>query len=173
MKQKIDRKRAWRYLLPWALTLLWMGLIFAFSAQDAESSSQFSGQTAFGAAFWFWPGFSSLSAEEQAIWVENAQFLVRKTAHFLVYAGLGVLLCWDFSRLNQPCSRKIGLAWAIGTAYAASDEIHQLFVPGRSGQLRDVLLDSTGVLIGLLSALALSFLYKKAAAKAAAKRIQK
>lgn len=64
------------------VTFLWMGLIFAFSAQDASGSSQLSGQTAFHAAFWFWPGFSGLSAESQAVWVESVQFLVRKAAHF-------------------------------------------------------------------------------------------
>ena len=47
---------------------------------------------------------------------------------------------------------KAGWAWVVGTLYAASDEIHQLFVPGRSGQLRDVLLDSAGVAAGILLA---------------------
>ena len=41
------------------------------------------------------------------------------------------------------------IPWFIGTIYAATDEIHQLFVPGRSGQISDVCLDSIGVLIGV------------------------
>ena len=65
---------------------------------------------------------------------------------------------------------KAGWAWVVGTLYAASDEIHQLFVPGRSGQLRDVLLDSDGVAAGILLAWAVGLLYQKAAAYAAARR---
>lgn len=41
------------------------------------------------------------------------------------------------------------LPWLIAALYAASDEIHQLFVPGRSGQLSDVILDSAGALAGV------------------------
>ena len=65
---------------------------------------------------------------------------------------------------------KAGWAWVVGTLYAASDEIHQLFVPGRSGQLRDVLLDSAGVAAGILLAWAVGLLYQNAAAYAAARR---
>ena len=155
------------------VTFLWMGLIFAFSAQDASGSSQLSGQTAFHAAFWFWPGFSGLSAESQAVWVESVQFLVRKAAHFFVYTVLGILLYWDFIPSCGSVRKKVGWVWAAGTAYAVSDEIHQLFVPGRSGQVRDVLLDSVGVAAGILLSWAMEILYKKAAAYAAAKRSEK
>ena len=170
LNQKSNRKGIFRRLLPWALTLLWMGLIFAFSSQNADQSSHLSGQTAFHTAFWFWPGFSELSAEEQAVWVENAQFLVRKTAHFLVYAVLGVLLYWSASIQKQGRRRKVVCAWAVGTVYAISDEIHQLLVPGRSGQLRDVLLDSAGTAAGILLALFAGFLWKKAADYTAARQ---
>ena len=44
-------------------------------------------------------------------------------------------------------------AWLIGTAYAVTDEFHQAFVPGRSCELRDVVIDSCGVLTGVLAAL--------------------
>ncbi|MBR0386198.1 MAG: VanZ family protein, partial [Clostridia bacterium] len=45
-----------------------------------------------------------------------------------------------------------GFAWAGGTFYAALDELHQLLVDGRSGQVRDVGIDSAGVLTGVLAA---------------------
>ena len=41
-------------------------------------------------------------------------------------------------------------AWALATLYAATDEFHQVFVPGRSGKVADVLLDSAGALLGVL-----------------------
>ena len=46
--------------------------------------------------------------------------------------------------------RRIVLPWAIGTIYAVSDEVHQLFVEGRSCEVRDMLLDSAGVAAGVL-----------------------
>ena len=53
------------------------------------------------------------------------------------------------SREKMSISRGIVIPWVITTAYAGTDELHQLFVPGRSGQVSDVLLDSAGALIGL------------------------
>ena len=41
-------------------------------------------------------------------------------------------------------------AWAIATLYAATDELHQIFVPGRTGKVTDILLDSAGALLGVL-----------------------
>ncbi len=169
--KKGSRKGNWRSFLPWALSFLWMGMIFWFSAQDAVASSQLSGRTAFRSALWFWPGFSSLSPEAQAAWVEGMQFWVRKSAHFLVYAGLGFFLRWGFSSFSWRLRKKIGWAWLAGTIYAATDEFHQLFVPGRSGQLRDVLLDSAGVLVGIFVFCALAHLLKKAARHRATKEI--
>ena len=44
---------------------------------------------------------------------------------------------------------KLG-AFLVGAVYAASDEVHQIFIPGRSGEGKDVLLDCVGVLLGIL-----------------------
>jgi VanZ family protein len=43
-----------------------------------------------------------------------------------------------------------GWAFAWATAYAASDEFHQSFVPSRQGQITDLLFDATGAALGLL-----------------------
>jgi hypothetical protein len=69
--------------------------------------------------------------------------VLRKLAHAAEYAVLGLLLV-----------RAIGNAWlavALGIAYAASDELHQHLVPGREGAVLDVLIDSVGVLAGVLA----------------------
>ena len=44
---------------------------------------------------------------------------------------------------------RVLVSFIIGVVYASSDEIHQLFVPGREGAVRDVLIDSTGVITGI------------------------
>ena len=68
--------------------------------------------------------------------------VLRKLAHLTEYAILGALLL-----------RAVGArvpALVAGVAYAVGDEIHQTFVPGRQGSVLDVLIDSAGVVIGIL-----------------------
>ena len=50
------------------------------------------------------------------------------------------------------------IAWGISTAYAATDEFHQIFVPGRAGMLTDVMIDSSGALAGILLAALVGFI---------------
>lgn len=80
--------------------------------------------------------------------------IVRKAAHFSVYFLLGATLkIWHLQIDFKNKWLNTFLPFGIGVLYAVSDEIHQLFVMGRSGQITDVLLDSAGVLIGTLLAL--------------------
>jgi len=74
--------------------------------------------------------------------------VLRKVAHAAEYAVLGFLLLRALGRQ--------AVALAVGIAYAASDELHQHFVPGRLGSPLDVLLDSIGVAAGVVALKALS-----------------
>ncbi|HJA34824.1 MAG TPA: VanZ family protein [Candidatus Mediterraneibacter merdigallinarum] len=56
---------------------------------------------------------------------------------------------------------EIFLPWLTAALYAATDEVHQLFVPGRSGQISDVILDSAGALAGVLVLAAVRKLIKR------------
>ena len=130
-----------------------MAVIFWFSARDADVSTEDSFRAGRIAAELVVPGFRDMTAGEQQAVLESLDHPVRKTAHFLEYAVLGVLLAGGF--LQPECGRdRIRLqgfrAWASGTGYAVSDEFHQLFVPGRACMPADVLLDSAGVLAGTL-----------------------
>ena len=100
----------------------------------------------------------------QAYWKLYAQvdFAVRKTAHFLEYTLLGMLLTL---LLDSYRARWHWLSWAGCTLYAATDEIHQLFVAGRTGKWQDVLLDSSGALAGLLLAMFMLWLIRRRRAK--------
>ena len=69
--------------------------------------------------------------------------VLRKIAHFCEYAVLGLLLV---RAIREP------LALAAGVAYAAGDELHQHFVAGRHAAVRDVVIDSAGVAVGILAA---------------------
>lgn len=135
------------------LTALWMAVIFWFSSKDAASSTEDSYLVGRTAAVLLVPGFRGMSAEEQQAAVESMDHKVRKTAHFFEYTVLGALLAGVFlqpgSRRKERCLQAVR-AWAAGTGYAVSDEVHQMFVPGRACMWTDVMLDSTGVLAGLL-----------------------
>ena len=61
--------------------------------------------------------------------------------------------------------KEMFLPWLIAALYAASDEIHQLFVPGRSGQLSDVILDSAGALEGVAAFTVLCWLINRRKAR--------
>jgi len=78
----------------------------------------------------------------EEVWLE---MLLRKGAHALVYAILGALLARAIQRDGW---RGVALAAAMGVLYAISDEWHQTFVPGRKGNVWDVLLDSAAALAG-------------------------
>ena len=56
--------------------------------------------------------------------------------------------CYAFGSKNLQL--RLLLAWLIAAAYAATDEVHQLFVDGRSGSFVDVCIDSAGAFLGVL-----------------------
>ena len=130
------------------LLVLWMGFIFSMSSENAEKSSNTSGQT-IRVVLSAVPGFEEQPEEVKVNIIEKLQFIVRKSAHFIGYMILGILasgLILYYGNINK----KYLLAFLICVIYAISDEIHQLFVPGRSGQVRDVLIDSAGSLLGII-----------------------
>ena len=156
----MNRKASLRALC-WAAVVLWMALIFFFSSQPAEESSQTSSPFVRAYLSLVHPGFGSLSPEEQFALEEDASFLVRKTAHFSIYAMLGALAYSAVSTALSGSAPRIPLSFLIGALYAVSDEIHQSFVPGRSCELRDMAIDSAGVLLGVLIASGIAALRRK------------
>ena len=97
-------------------------------------------------------GFDNLNDAEKAEVKADLDFFIRKTAHFCIFALLGALLTFAF--MYSDASWLYHGAWPFicGTLYAASDEIHQAFVPGRGPRVTDVILDSAGVLGGIIFA---------------------
>ena len=132
------------------LTVVIMAFIFVQSALTAELSLRESNVIVQWLA-------SFLHAQPEML-----SFLVRKCAHFLEYLVLGCSLfvtVRDLFRLNRW---KGSLAsFVIAAAYAATDELHQMFVAGRSCEARDILIDSCGALTGILIAWLVSFLREK------------
>lgn len=130
------------------LLVAWMGFIFSMSAQNSEVSSNTSGET-IRVVLSLVPEFEEKSKDFQEKVIEDLQFIARKSAHFIAYMILGILSILLFLQFDNINKRpQIALLFCI--AYAISDEIHQFFVPGRACQLRDVIIDSTGSLTGIM-----------------------
>ena len=137
------------------VTVYIMILIFSFSAQTGEVSSGVSKGVSRTIAKLIVSGFSELSEAEKLLKIEALVPIVRKTAHFLVYCALGFFSFVTTRRFFSEGSREFPKKKALlGVCrfcllYAASDEIHQLFVVERSGSPLDVLLDFCGALVGI------------------------
>lgn len=129
--------------------------IFLFSAQSADESSQLSGEFVEIIIKIFIPDYHTLSLLQQQEINEKIGFIIRKTAHFTEFSFLGFFLMLHLSTISH-IFKKIKhktfflfcISWVFGTFYAVTDEIHQSFVSGRYSSIKDVLIDSSGVLFG-------------------------
>lgn len=133
------------------LLLLLYYIIFCFSAQDGETSGGISLKVSgMGVSFWndlMNRGWDKEMLSQLALYLEHP---IRKLAHFTEYGLMGFL---QYSILYCNVQKRkivltVTLIWV--TVSAASDEIHQLFVPGRWGSLSDVILDICGGIFGIL-----------------------
>lgn len=123
-------KRKLTTVLCWIAVVLCMGAIFYFSAQTGDTSQGTSDELAF------------------LLNIPFGSFIVRKGAHFLEFAGLAVLI---FNALHSTCGKfRPCLSFVITAAYAATDEIHQLFVEGRACRFFDWLVDCSGAAAALI-----------------------
>ncbi|MBE6818316.1 MAG: VanZ family protein [Ruminococcaceae bacterium] len=119
--------------LSWVMVAAVCATIFSFSSNAADDSAAQSG--------WLRALF------EQLFGVGFTEFFVRKLAHISEFAALGFLSTFAFCYTLRNAKRfYLGIAFSL--LYAVSDEIHQLYVPGRSGQVRDVFIDLGGILVG-------------------------
>lgn len=133
------------------LTITWMIVIFMFSNSPGDESGETSREVGRLFCKIFVPGYEEMAFEEQEEMALLLDHPIRKLAHFTEYMILGALMVGILQFKEKADYWKRGLiVWGIACLYAVSDEVHQLFVPGRAGALKDVLLDSTGALIGVL-----------------------
>ena len=126
-----------RLVLAWTLLILWMLFIFIMSSFNGIMSSNQSGSI----AVLIYNLFDISDTEKVSL-------IVRKCAHVSEFFILGILVINLVSKYNVKYSYLI--SFIVCVLYASSDEFHQLFVPGRSGQVTDIFIDMIGVVLGLL-----------------------
>ncbi|MGL5328274.1 MAG: VanZ family protein [Peptostreptococcaceae bacterium] len=126
------------------LAILWMAFIFYMSNQPAAVSSQQSGGVIeFIKAMPIIGNIMTYMME-----IEIGEFIIRKSAHMFLYFVLAMFIFMSMYDVNKEIKTVAIISFIFTVLYACTDEIHQLFIPGRSGELRDVLVDSTGAIIG-------------------------
>lgn len=127
------------------LVIIWMIVIFSFSNQKADDSSKLSDGLILKTVRIIEKINHKTYSDEEIL--DKFVKPVRKLAHFTIYLILGILvyLLIDEYHLNNS----IIISLLICMIYSISDEIHQLFIEGRSGQLFDVLIDTLGSLTGI------------------------
>ncbi len=123
--------------------------IFCMSAQTATKSSEVSGGLIFKLSEILISDFKYKDLISQQAIVESLQFIIRKSAHFLIYAALGLNLCGFVSTFKVGFRKLFFIPFFACVLYAISDEVHQLYVMGRSCELRDVIIDSSGAVLGI------------------------
>lgn len=128
-------------IFKWSLAIAWMIIIFKLSHEPAVISDQKSGLVINILSF--------LGVNLNSIMGKYAEFIVRKTAHFTEYSILFLLLHNALSKKGFE-SKKAIYAMLVTFLYACSDEFHQLFVMGRDGRIRDIMIDTSGGITALL-----------------------
>ena len=133
--EDVKRRRA-----PLIITISIMLFIFIQSALPADMSKMESGMIV------------GILMKVLHLDAETMSFAVRKLAHFTEYLFLGLSLFMTVREYYRSGNlfRTAIISWGAGTLYAATDEVHQYFVPGRSCEIRDMLIDSCGVAAGVL-----------------------
>ncbi len=145
------KKRAIGFLVFSFLSVSLMVTIFCFSAQPAEISQNTSDgffATVEAIVAKLYGGAVPPTVDAMLL---DFHAILRKLAHGFVYFLLGGCLTASFccTLFFKKLWKKGLCAASIAVFYAITDEVHQLFVPGRSGEVRDVLIDSLGVLVGV------------------------
>jgi VanZ family protein len=123
------------------MLIAWMGIIFFMSHQPGEVSSSQSELVL--------KIFSFLGIELNQYFGELATFVIRKTAHFSEYLIL-FLFAYNVSRFYFTTKKARLYSIIFVFLYASTDEFHQYFIPGRNMAFKDVLIDTSGGVIGYL-----------------------
>lgn len=133
------------------LAIIWMGVIFMFSAQVSDESKSSSNKVTSAVVNTVISiKKENISEEKRQKIIEDKTFIVRKTAHFTEYFILGLILILYLQTKEKLTTKYIILAIIFCVLYATSDEIHQLFVDGRSCKIIDILIDTCGSSLAIL-----------------------
>lgn len=148
--------------ISWIPAVIVMVVIFLFSAKPAVTSND-SSKIIAAQVLELYEKITNneIDTNVRDVILDKLNHVVRKSAHYLEYALLAWCICLHLAVLKLGGKKLFAYAILCSAAYALTDEIHQYFVPGRSCQLTDVLLDSFGAATGALLFLMMHFVFSK------------
>lgn len=137
-------------LVKYLLVIIWMILIFYFSNQPANNSSiQSKGVIIKSITAVTKIVNKNISEKELEKIIYITEKPVRKSAHIFLYFVLAILVTWLLKSYNLEYNQIFLYSIMICILYSFSDEIHQLFISGRSGSIIDVFIDNLGSYLGV------------------------
>ncbi len=133
------------------LVIIWMGIIFYFSNMVSYKSDEKSDAVIDSTVIKIVKIFKKdLTKEQEYNIYRYSVYPVRKYAHVIEYFILYVLVFLYINCYEIDIKNKLLYSLIVCVLYAISDEVHQLFVEGRTGKVVDILIDTLGSAIGLL-----------------------
>ncbi len=180
-----------RKIIFWILAIAMMVMIFVFSSKTADDSTEESHRVGKFIGYMLEYDFQNWTEDAQNRYAQKYDHVIRKTAHFLEYMTLTILIFgavydspyevededeesedeakkkkkYELSDVKKKRkkidAKNTRIPWCFATLYAISDEFHQTFVSGRSGEPLDVCIDGSGALLGVLLAFAITKLIGK------------
>ena len=161
MERKIsDRNNKIKQIIFAILTISIFVIIFNFSNQDAEESEGLSSNIAKSVVDFLQKIHQFDSVNKEMLLIKT-DVVVRKLAHFSLYTVVGIMLMSFLSTIDTSKSTRVTITVIIGIIYAMSDEIHQIFTPGRTAHFTDVMIDTGVVLFGILVFVCIEILIAK------------
>lgn len=137
--------------ISWIPAIIVMTIIYMFSAKPVTSSNE-SSMIIANSVLNLYESITNqpMQDELRPEKLEIVNHIIRKTAHFMEYAVLAVTIVFHLWVWKMKYKWIFLFSSLFSALYAATDEFHQTFVPGRGGQFKDVILDSCGALTGAL-----------------------
>ena len=123
-------------------------VIFNFSAQNGEISGSLSKKVT-ELIVDIISKVKTMDMTRKLYYIEKFHPIIRKLAHFIAYTVVGVAVMGFMCTFDIRNIYKVVISFGIGLTYAIIDEVHQYFIPGRCASIRDVCIDSAGVLTGI------------------------
>lgn len=127
------------------LMIIWLLIIFLFSAQESDKSLNTSEHVIIKTVETI--KGEKLTEKEKDILIDKFLFIVRKSAHFFLYFILGIFVFFIAKNVWGLTRTSFIYTIIFCLIYACSDELHQLFISGRTARILDVLIDTSGSLL--------------------------
>lgn len=131
-------------IIGWLAVIIWIIIIFSFSSQEADQSNNLSTNVTKVVI-----EIVEKVVPNQDFDVKKINHYIRKNAHFFVYMILGLLLMNATNSHKGVFKTQVIIVFFLGVLIASLDEFYQSFIPGRGPGIKDVVIDTSGLFIGI------------------------